>query len=108
MLIPAGKQQITEAILGPLLDETVAWQTAAETARKQLDEKPDDLWQRFNLAIALYQTGNYRDSVDAFAHVEARLLFRTLWYQIEPLYSYQDFGLYDDVFSRRPDSEQRE
>ncbi len=99
VLVPSDKQLAAEAILGPLRDERLAWETAAQSARAHLDNDPNALWPGFNLAVALYHTGDWRGSVDAFERVESRLPFRTLWYQIEPIYSYYELGMYDRVFA---------
>jgi hypothetical protein len=92
VLIPKDKQKIAERIIGEDVDEKKAWQKAAENSRKQLAENPNDVDARFNLSVAYYKLGNYKQSVEEFEKVESRLSFRTLWYQIEPILSYFELG----------------
>jgi tetratricopeptide (TPR) repeat protein len=98
VLVPAEKTETAKVILGENFDKTQAWNNAAIYAHTRLEENPDDLDARFNLAIALYQTGNFLESVKEFEKIESRLAFRTLWYQIEPINAYYNLGNYNRVF----------
>lgn len=98
VIVPKGKIAIAKQILGSELDEKVSWQTAATNSEKALLENPDDIYARFNLSVALYNSGNYKRSVQEFEKVEAKLPFRTLWYQVEPILAYYELGEYDKVF----------
>ena len=42
--------------------------------------------------------GDYKASISAFEKVENRLPRRMLWYEIEPVLSYQKLGNYERVF----------
>ena len=98
VLVPQDKEKIAEIILGEDKDPKVAWEKAATNARQQLAINPNDMYARFNLSVALYNIGNYQESVDEFEKVENQLPFRTLWYQIEPIQAYYELGNYQRVF----------
>lgn len=98
VLVPQDKREIAEAILGEDVDPKVAWGKAVENAQKKLQMNPDDIYRRFNLSVAFYNTGEYQKAVEEFEKAETRLPFRTLWYQIEPIQAYYELGNYDRVF----------
>ena len=98
ILVPKDKDEIAQNILGENKDPYVAWQKAVQNSQKQLEENQYDIYARFNLSVALYNIGNYQESVDEFEKVEALLPFRTLWYQIEPIKAYYELGDYQRVF----------
>lgn len=95
VLVPEGKKQIAENILGEDIDEKIAWEKAVKNSRSQLIQNPDDVSTRFNLSVALYHIGDYKASVEEFEKIENQLPFRTLWYQIEPVQSYYALGNYE-------------
>jgi tetratricopeptide (TPR) repeat protein len=99
ILVPPGKQAIAEGILGENLDPIVSWQGAVRTAQKELAENPSDLRAGFNLSVALYNTGDYQGSVDAYEKVQNRLPQITLWYQMQPIQSFFEIGDYSRVLS---------
>lgn len=94
------EQEKIEAILGEDVDEMVAWRESVEEARVRVSENPGDIYGRFNLAVSLYEIGEYEESVEQFEQVESQLPFRTLWYQIEPLLAYQKLGRYEQLLPR--------
>ncbi len=98
VLVSQEKKKIAEAILGEDFNIKKAWQKAAQNAQRQLVVNPDDIYSRFNLSVAFYNTGQYQQSVEEFEKVEATLPFRTLWYQIEPIQAYYQLENYDRVF----------
>ncbi len=98
VLVPKDKEEIAIQILGEDYDETLAWDKTAENFQSKLQKSPDDIYARFNLAVALYNSGNYAQSVAEFKKVEDQLPFRTLWYQIEPSEAYYELGDYARVF----------
>lgn len=98
VLIPQDKLEIAAAILGEDIDFKVAWKKAVELSKEQLSVNPEDIYARFNLSVALYNTGDYAGSVREFEKVESQLPFRTLWYQFEPIEAYYELGNYDRVF----------
>ena len=99
VLVPKGKENIAEKILGEDSNEKVAWEKAVKNAEEELSGNPNDVYARFNLSVALYNIGEYRKSVEEFEKVENELPFRTLWYQIEPIQAYFELGEYERVFS---------
>jgi len=98
VLIPQEKKEIAEKILGEDLDEKKSWEKAVDNARQKLVTNPNDIVQRFNLSIALYNTGDFKGSTEEFEKVENQLSFRTLWYQIEPIKAYYELNNYKRVF----------
>ncbi len=99
VLVPEEKQQIAEAILKEDKDNKIAWKKAEENARRELDQNPDDVYARFNLSVALYNIGDFQQSVEEFEKVENKLPFRTLWYQIEPVQAYFALGNAEKVLT---------
>lgn len=97
VLVPKEKQKLAEQILGDDLNETTAWLKAVNLSNEKLRENPDDITARFNLSVASYRLGDYQKSVEEFEKVENQLSFRTLWYQIEPIYAYYELGNYQKV-----------
>ncbi len=98
VLVPSDKKQIAEAILKEEANAKNSWRKAAENARSELKQNTDDVYATFNLSVALYNIGDYRNSVLEFEKVKDRLSFRTLWYQIEPIQAYYELGQFDKVF----------
>lgn len=99
ILVPLGKQAIAEGILGENLDPIVSWRGAVRTAEAELAKDPGNLRAGFNLSVALYNTGDYQGSVDAYEKVQSRLPQITLWYQIQPIQAYFEVGDYSRVLS---------
>jgi tetratricopeptide (TPR) repeat protein len=99
VLVLPEKQSLAEAILGPHLDLQTAWIQAQQTAEAQLQDNPDHLYARFNLAIALYHLNDYQQSVTEYQKIADHLPARTLWYQIEPILAHHQLGHYDQVFT---------
>lgn len=98
VLVPKEKRKLAENILGANLDEKRSWQIAVTNTRDTLAKDPQDIYARFNLSVALYNTGNYQQSVAEFEKVEDDLPFRTLWYQTEPIHANVALKKYDRVF----------
>lgn len=98
VLVPKGKEQIAEQILGDNLDYTTAWESAVTLSQANLKNNPTDAQARFNLSVALYKVGRYEESIQEFEKARPYISNRTLWYQIEPILSYYETGNYDKVF----------
>ena len=98
VLVPKDKAQIAQQILGENSDAKTAWRKAAQNAKQELEKNPDDTYARFNLSVALFNSGEYQRSIEEFEKVENQLLFRTLWYQIEPIQAYYELQNYERVF----------
>ncbi len=99
VLVPEDKVKIAEAILGEDVDEKIAWKNAADNARKRLAENPNNVNIRFNLSVALYNSGDPQEAIAEYEKVQSQLPFRTLWYEIEPVLAYKDVGNYNRVFA---------
>lgn len=98
VLIPQEKQILAEQILGENINSGVSWRKAVLNSENELRINPNDIYARFNLSVALYNTKDYKRSVEEFEKVEEFLPSRTLWYQIEPIEAYYMLGNYDRVF----------
>lgn len=98
VIVSPEKKEIVEDILGEELDETTAWRNALTRLEKEITEDPDNWHLTFALSRVYYNLGEYEKSIEAFEKVEDRLSFRTLWYQIEPIKSYYELGVYSRVF----------
>ncbi len=98
VLVPKEKQQIAETILGEDKDYQRSWQKAAENARAQIAQDPNDPYAKFNLSVALYKIGDYQGSVNEYEKAQSRLPLRALWYQAEPIKAYYELGDYKQVF----------
>jgi tetratricopeptide (TPR) repeat protein len=100
VLVNPGQEDLVESILGENIDEAVAWRNATAYLEDQVRLNPDDIYLQLSLSVAYYETGDYFRSVETFEKIESQLPFRTLWYQIEPLLSYQKLGRYDELIPR--------
>lgn len=99
VLVPKSDQKMAGVILGQHLDPKIAWTDASNISKETLEKKPGDATAHFNLSVALYHLGNYKNSIDEFEKVQPELNKRALWYQIEPILSYYKLGKYDEVFT---------
>lgn len=99
VLVPQGKEQIAESILGDDRDYISAWTRAVARSRDHLAQDPGSINDRFNLSVALYNAGDYQGAVEEFEKIESLLPFRTLWYQIEPIEAYFKLGNYERVLA---------
>jgi len=97
VLVPNDKIEIVEMILAENALESKAWQNAVSISRQKLINNPNDVYMRFNLAVALYNTGDYQGAVTEYEKISNSLPFRTLWYQIEPILAYYKIESYDKV-----------
>lgn len=99
VIVPKDKASVAEQILGEDVDIKTAWTKAAENAKADIKADSNDIYARFNLAIALYYLGDFEGSVKEYEAVQANLPSRTLWYQIEPLLAYYKLGNYTEVLA---------
>lgn len=99
VLVPQDKKEEAELILGALVDKNVAWEMALGLADQQLKTDDSDIYAHFNRAVALYELGQYEESVAAYERVASRLPRRMLWYQIEPILAYYKTNKFDQVLS---------
>ncbi|MEN9328089.1 MAG: hypothetical protein RI947_897 [Candidatus Parcubacteria bacterium] len=99
VFVPKEKAKEVRQILGDEADEPTSWANAAKRSRELLTQDPDNIYNRFNLSVALYHTADYNGSVSEFERVETRLPKRTLWYQIEPIQAYAALNNVERVLS---------
>lgn len=92
------QKSLVEAIIGEELSEIVTWQNSLIRSQKESELDPENVYPIFNISAAFYHLGEYQKSVGAFEKVEKRLPKRMLWYQIEPILSYQRLEDYNRVF----------
>jgi tetratricopeptide (TPR) repeat protein len=89
-------QKVAETILKEEVDSKVAWQNAVE--RNQNDQTSENPYPSFNLAVAYYEIGDYTKSIQTFEQVQPKLPRRMLWYQLQPILSYQKLNQHQKVF----------
>ena len=92
VLVRPEQKDIVEKILGESLDEKTAWEIAKKESEKKLSADPASVYDRFNLSVADYYLEDYEGAVEAYEAISARLPFRMLWYQIEPILAYNKLG----------------
>lgn len=82
VLYAPEREAEVQAILGPLWDETVAWQQAKTTAQTEAAADPTDYWAWFNLGEAAAALGEYQIATVAFRQAldSNQMPWRTLWY----------------------------
>ena len=85
VLYRPSQEELVRKIIGDDWDEQVAWQHAARDS------------EGFSLVVAHYHLGQYEEAVSLFEQIESGLPRRTMWYQIEPILSYQKLGNFDKV-----------
>lgn len=99
LVYPQDKKEVVEAILAEEMDEKTAWKNALERAQDELKTNPSDSYALFNSATAEYYLGNVDKAISYYEKAVSGLPSRMLWYQLEPIYAYQQNGQYDIVFT---------
>lgn len=85
------KEEVVREILGENWDEKIMYQEAVNRAKK------DNNW--FNLGTSYFALGEYGKAKEAFEKSrEIGWPKRMVWYQIEPIKTYNKLGEYDQVF----------
>jgi hypothetical protein len=97
VLVPENKVDQAKLILGDETDEQTAWKKAVDDINKRLNSNPDNIFDRFNLSVALFHTGDFSESVSEYEKVANRLPMRMLWYQMEPIKAYFEVKNYERV-----------
>lgn len=95
VVYPKEKQELVSEILGSELDEKTAWENSITRAIVE-GSNPYSL---FNQSVANYYLENYQEAVLKFEQAEKGLPPRMLWYQLEPILSYQKVGNNNRVFA---------
>lgn len=99
IIVPPEKITIVETILGAEVDEKIAWKNALITAQAEELTEPENPFFKFNQSIAQYHLGKFGQAATLFEEVENKLPMRMLWYQIEPILSYQKLKNYSRVLT---------
>lgn len=99
VLVPEEKEGLVKAILGKEQNESIAWTNSIVRHQREIGTNPQDPYPIFNQALSFYHLGQYQKAIEAFEAVEAKLPYRILWYQIEPILAYAKTGNVDRVFS---------
>lgn len=92
------QENLVNTIIAGEIDEKTAWKNSLERAKKESELSPENIYPWFNISSSYYHLGDYEKSISAFENIENRLPRRMLWYQIEPIKSYQELKDYDRVF----------
>lgn len=95
IVIPENKVEVAKAIFRDEADVKVAYQNAIIRSEKE----PQNIYSSLNRSVSYYYLGDYGKSVQNFEGIQSKLPPRMLWYQIEPIQSYQKLKIYDQVFS---------
>nr|MBN1229013.1 C39 family peptidase [Anaerolineae bacterium] len=84
-----GDQPSIEAIIGSEENASEMYSGAAQTARIEIEQFPDDPFGWFNLGSSLVGLGAFDEAALAFDLARSRgLPWRMLWYQFSPLIAY--------------------
>lgn len=98
VIVDDSRKEQVEKILGEDLDSETAWRRALVRNAEVLSKDPSNWHLGFARSRIYYYLGDYKKSVEEFEKVEDKLSFRTLWYQMEPILSYQKLGNKERVF----------
>jgi len=102
------QEALVQSIIGlDLLQPMTMWQSAAERARAQLEQDPENAFAWFNLGTSLTRLGEitgspeyYENGAAAFDQARAiGLPPRMLWYEFRPYLAYMKVGRYDDMIA---------
>ncbi len=94
----AEKQEMLDAILGPMADDNTMWNEALVQARADAQANPEDALAWFTLGSSYTALGEMELAAAAFDQARAiGLPLRMLWYQFEPFEAYLAQGRYQDV-----------
>lgn len=94
-IYPKEKEKVVQEIVGDDLQEETAWENALDRANTEVSENPNDAYALFNKSVALFYLGRYDEAVSEYERSAPGLPPRMLWYQLEPIYSYQKTGQFD-------------
>ncbi len=91
----AGSEELLKAIVGSSWDPKVMYKKSADIARTEIAKNDNDMHAWFNLGTSNYGLGNYTEAKVAFEKSKSiGWPKRMLWYQIEPLQTYNKLGEY--------------
>lgn len=90
------QEELVKAIIGENWNRETMYSGGVKTSTKENESNPNDMYAWFNLGMDYFGLGNYSKARDAFE--KSRSLgwpSRMLWYQIEPVITYNKLGEYD-------------
>lgn len=91
-----GSEVLLRAIVGDVWDETIMREKAVRIARNEIEQNENDMYAWFNLGTNLYALGDYAGAKQAFERSQSiGWPRRMLWYQIQPIQTYNELGEYD-------------
>jgi len=89
------QEPLVKAIIGRDWDEKTMYQGAVKTSKVEIEKNKDDMYAWFNLGTSYYALGDYKAAREAFERSRAiGWPMRMLWYQIQPVQTYNKLGEY--------------
>ncbi len=105
VIYPAERELELQAQLGPDWIEATNRRNAAETARQEASQDPDNPFTWFNLGTSLVSLGLYDEAVVAYSKAfELNMPYRMMWYQFGPYEALLQTGRLDDVLDLANDT----
>lgn len=93
-------EELLKMIIGKAWDENEMYAHAIQIANAEIKENPNDMYAWFNVGTSNFALGSYNEAKDAFE--KSRALGwpkRMLWYQIQPIQTYNALGEYDKALA---------
>ncbi|HLA45609.1 MAG TPA: C39 family peptidase, partial [Aggregatilineales bacterium] len=98
VIYPQARELELQNFLGREWNVNANWRTAADVARSEAAEQPDNAYAWFNLGTALTNLGDYQTAGRAFDQAfNIGLPWRMMWYQFGPYEAYFQSSRLDDV-----------
>ena len=89
-------EAVVKAIIGENWHEKTMYENGVETSLKEVGVNPNDMYAWFNLGMDYYGLGQYENAKEAFERSRSfGWPMRMLWYQIEPVKTYNKLGEYE-------------
>jgi len=89
------KEELLKAIVGENWNESTMYRNSVIRNQKDIEENPNDMYAWFNLGTSYFALAEYENAKEAFE--KSRQIGwpgRMLWYQIEPIETYNKLGEY--------------
>ncbi len=89
------QEELVKAIIGENWNENTMYESGVKTSTMEVEANPNDMYAWFNLGMDYFGLGNYEKARESFE--KSRSLGwpkRMLWYQIEPVITYNKLGEY--------------
>jgi len=100
VVYPPQREIELQTFLGRDWNTTANWRGAADVARQEAADDPNNAFAWFNLGTALTMTGDYGTAARAFDQARTiGLPWRMLWYQFAPYEAYYQTSRLDDVLA---------